>query len=109
MADLLLQKELSSDERFRLLVTNVPVEMAGEKPPANLSKVGITLSTRRRLTSTGSNEAYSSSQARSMPRACITFPVNRVDANRLLVDKIIPTFRRVCWRKKFRPFPQEHG
>jgi hypothetical protein len=40
MADLLLQKELSSDERFRLLVTNVPVEMAGEKPPANPSKSG---------------------------------------------------------------------
>ncbi len=40
MADLLLQTELSSDERFRLLVTNVPVEMAGEKPPANPSKSG---------------------------------------------------------------------
>jgi hypothetical protein len=40
MADLLLQTELSSDERFKLLVTNVPVEMAEEKPPVNPSKSG---------------------------------------------------------------------
>ena len=40
MTDLPLQKELSCNERFRLLVTNVPVEMAREKPPANPSKSG---------------------------------------------------------------------
>lgn len=40
MADLLAQTELSSDDKFKLLVTNVPVEMAREKPPVDPSESG---------------------------------------------------------------------
>ncbi|XP_028412490.1 uncharacterized protein LOC114535325 [Dendronephthya gigantea] len=39
-SDLLYKSDLSSEDRFKLLVTDVPVELAQEKPPPNPSKSG---------------------------------------------------------------------